>query len=188
MSSIPFDPTLNLGQIIPLQKIKDLQAIAQAQKPLEDCLDRMNGLLFTSYKMKMIYGEMQTLGVETDQLKLFVDEMNAVKSEISKACMKYGRTALSVFKNVQQIKDSQQQKTISFSIESPMDYGKSKIVQFPLAYDALHFDVQYIRNEENKESSYSHASTVSKSTEKKYADFDVQKDEKNYRERFEHGE
>jgi len=166
MSSIPYDPTLNLGQIVGMQKIKDLMEIAKAQQPLEDCLDRMNNLLLTSYKMKMILGEMSSMGVSKPQLEEFIAEIDAVKEEVSASCMEYGRTALSVFKQVQKLKDAQGQKKISFSIESPIDYSLSKIVQFPLAFDALHFDVEYIRNEENEESSYSHAATVAKSTQK----------------------
>jgi len=162
MSSIPYDPTLVLGQIVQLEKIEALMAIAEAQKPLDLAFAKMNNVIKTSYKLKMIHTEMVNLGVEEDKLQGFTDELDTVMKKISKAAIEYGTTAVQVTDNVEKLKNKQAQKTISYEIESPMDYAKSTVTQFPLAFDSLTFDVQYVRNESNDQTDDTHARTIAK--------------------------
>jgi len=162
MSSIPYDPTLQLGQIVDLEKIHDLQAIAALQKPLDLALEKLNNVTKTSYKLKMIYRELDNLDIGTDKLEPMVTEMQKVMNKIASCALAYGQTALTVIKAVEDLKTSQEQKTIGVSVESPLDYSASSVVQFPLAFDSMTFDVQYIRNESNDQSDSSHAKSVSK--------------------------
>eukprot|EP00548_Thalassiothrix_antarctica_P011212 CAMPEP_0194160108 /NCGR_PEP_ID=MMETSP0152-20130528/78206_1 /TAXON_ID=1049557 /ORGANISM="Thalassiothrix antarctica, Strain L6-D1" /LENGTH=530 /DNA_ID=CAMNT_0038869761 /DNA_START=75 /DNA_END=1667 /DNA_ORIENTATION=+ len=161
MSSIPYDPTLQLGQIVDLEKIHDLQAIAALQKPLDLALEKLNNVTKTSYKLKMIYRELDNLDIGTDKLEPMVTEMQKVMNKIASCALAYGQTALTVIKAVEDLKTSQEQKTIGVSVESPLDYSASSVVQFPLAFDSMTFDVQYIRNESNDQSDSSHAKSVS---------------------------
>jgi len=162
MSSIPYDPTLVLGNLIDLKKIENLQKLAELQKPLDLAFAKLNNVTKTSYKLKMVQTEMINLGVGKDKLKGFNAELEDVMRKIADAAISYGVIALDVVKKVQKEKLKQGQKTISLNIESPLDFGKSSVKQFPIAYDSLTFDVSYVRNEENVQSDYSHANTVSK--------------------------
>mmetsp|Transcript_37145 Transcript_37145/g.42384 ORF Transcript_37145/g.42384 Transcript_37145/m.42384 type:complete len:504 (-) Transcript_37145:35-1546(-) len=160
MTSIPYDPTLQLGQVIQLEKIQDLKDIAEAQKPLDLALAKLNNITKTSYKLKMIYSELENLEIEKEKLKPVDDELRKVKDKIATAAIEYGQTALKVLQDVEKLKLSHTQKKISVSVESPLDFSASEVKQFPLAFDSLTFDVQYVRNETNDQSDSSHAKQV----------------------------
>jgi len=54
------------------------------------------------------------------------------------------------------------QGKIGFHIESPLDFQKTKVVQFPLSFDSLKFDVQYFRREENEDKNNAHSQSMSR--------------------------
>mmetsp|Transcript_40581 Transcript_40581/g.46150 ORF Transcript_40581/g.46150 Transcript_40581/m.46150 type:complete len:501 (-) Transcript_40581:38-1540(-) len=160
MSSIPYDPSLTLGQVVDLERLENLKKLAAAQKPLDTAYDKLNNVMMTSYKLEMVETEMINLGVEESKLDNFRAGLLNVRKKISAAAINYGRTALDVSKNVELLKNQMAQTKISSQVESPLDYTNCEVQKFPLAYDSLNFDVQYVRNEENKEGASSHARQV----------------------------
>jgi len=171
MTSIPYDPTLILGQVVELQRLKNLVLLADAQKPLDVAKQTMDNVIMTLYKMKMVHTEMTNLGVGEDKLKSFIKELAKVEDKISASAINYAKIALKVAKNVEALKNQFAQTEIDFSVESPIDFSRSEVTQFPLSFDSLNFDVQYVRNESNDQSSTSHAETVSNMSSNKSSDF-----------------
>jgi len=160
MSSIPYDPTLVLGQIVELERLENLKKLAEAQKPLDTALQMLDNVMMTSYKLQMVGIEMANMGVDKSKLEKFNAELLNVKKKISSSAINYGKVALKVSKDVELLKNQMGQTKVAQVVESPLDYSLSKVTQFPLSYDSLNFDVQYVRNEENTEGEGSHASAV----------------------------
>eukprot|EP00548_Thalassiothrix_antarctica_P014769 CAMPEP_0194174892 /NCGR_PEP_ID=MMETSP0154-20130528/9027_1 /TAXON_ID=1049557 /ORGANISM="Thalassiothrix antarctica, Strain L6-D1" /LENGTH=191 /DNA_ID=CAMNT_0038888499 /DNA_START=131 /DNA_END=703 /DNA_ORIENTATION=+ len=96
----------------------------------------------------------------------FRKEIEEVDNEAVAAALEYGTTAMTVFQDVEDLMNQHAQETISYSIESPLDYGKSEVKQFPLSFDSLEFDVQYVRGEGNEQTSASESGTKNESSKK----------------------
>jgi len=152
-TTIPYDPSLILGQVVEMERIDDLMKIAALQKPLEVVHEKLNNLLETIYRLKSVENEMKSIGVDEKSMNEFKKEIDNLENTLVGAAVEYGTTATSVYQSVEAEVDSQSQKTISYSIESPLDYGKSEVTQFPLSFDSLEFDVQYVRNEKERQTS-----------------------------------
>mmetsp|Transcript_833 Transcript_833/g.1013 ORF Transcript_833/g.1013 Transcript_833/m.1013 type:complete len:499 (+) Transcript_833:111-1607(+) len=165
MTSIPYDPSLTLGSVVEIEKIEHLKKIAEAQKPLDDALERLNNVLNTQYSLKMVYNEMQNMKLPKRKLDEFAKEMEVMEQSVVAAAVNYGEKATTSYQQIEDLLNSQGQKSVSYGIESPINFERSEIKQFPLAFDALEFDVQYVRNEENEQGSSagSHSENISKS-------------------------
>eukprot|EP00548_Thalassiothrix_antarctica_P014279 CAMPEP_0194169958 /NCGR_PEP_ID=MMETSP0154-20130528/4612_1 /TAXON_ID=1049557 /ORGANISM="Thalassiothrix antarctica, Strain L6-D1" /LENGTH=497 /DNA_ID=CAMNT_0038881583 /DNA_START=129 /DNA_END=1622 /DNA_ORIENTATION=- len=161
MSSIPYDPSLILGQIVDVERLENLRLLAEKQKPLDLAFEMMNNVIMTRYKMKMIQTEMENLGVESYKMRSFNRELDKVEDKIAASAIKYAQVALKVAKDVELVRNQMQQTKVEMSCESPIDFTRSDVTQFPLSFDSLKFDVQYVRNEENKQGSKSHAAQIS---------------------------
>eukprot|EP00548_Thalassiothrix_antarctica_P014629 CAMPEP_0194173938 /NCGR_PEP_ID=MMETSP0154-20130528/8200_1 /TAXON_ID=1049557 /ORGANISM="Thalassiothrix antarctica, Strain L6-D1" /LENGTH=506 /DNA_ID=CAMNT_0038887191 /DNA_START=44 /DNA_END=1564 /DNA_ORIENTATION=+ len=161
MSSIPFDPTLNLGQIVSLSKIDDLMEIAEIQKRVDAALDKMNNLIRMSYSLGMVKSEMTNMNAGFDKIMKLNEKILDVKHASVDAAIAYADTVVECEDLIQEANERHSKKNYSWeSPESPMDYGMSKVTSFPLGFESLKFDVQYVRNESNEDSTYSHASAV----------------------------
>ena len=69
-TTIPYDSSLVLGNLIDDTKIEKLKAIANLQKPADDAETKLNSLITIKHKLDMTLQEMLNLGVEdlTDSL------------------------------------------------------------------------------------------------------------------------
>jgi len=159
-TSIPSDPSLQLGQILDLQRVEQIIEIAEAQKPLDVAQERLNNALATNHRLRMIHEEMIAMDVPSEDLDFFRAELVELKNAVATAAIRYGKMAMETYRNVEAIENKYGQKKISFNIESPLDYGLSDVTKFPLGSDGIEFDVQYIRNEEVDQKSDSHSSQV----------------------------
>lgn len=160
-NSIPYDPTLVLGNLIDPVKIDQLKAIAEVQKPTELALARFNGLTAQAYKIDMIYREMENLSVRSDALKKINNKRNELKNETAKAAIALAKSIIETENQTTELILASDQSQISVNIESPLDYDNSKVEKFPLAFDALQFDVQYVRVETSEDSTKASSSNTS---------------------------
>jgi len=161
MASIPYDRTLSLGNLVPLQKIKDLMDIAEIEKPQEFAAQRLRNLTESSHKMKMIALEMENMNISWDDQKQLTGEIEKLKKSMSKAAIELASETIACQNKLFDLIESQRQKRMSAMIESPLDYALSKVKQFPFSSDSMTFDVQYFRNEDSKEGVRAHSATVS---------------------------
>ena len=159
-STIPFDPSLVLGNLINLDKINGLKAIAEEQKPADDAQDALNALILNKRKLDMTYQEMVNMGVSVSDLTSFEQMIEKLKGDIATHAAKYGDEVMKSAGKVESTKDSQDQKQINEAPESPIDWNKSSIKKMPLSSDTMNVDVQYIRNETEVDSNEAHASAV----------------------------
>jgi len=161
MTSIPYDPTLTMGNLVSLQKIKDLMNIAECEKPQVNAESRLRALTLSNYKMKMVALEMENMGIPSVDQAFLNGEIVKLKSSMSKAAIDFAIETIKCQNRLFELLDLQNQKSISVEVESPMDYSLAKVKQFPFSSDSMSFDVQYFRNESGRDTSGAHASTIS---------------------------
>ena len=157
-TTIPYDSSLVLGNLIDDTKIEKLKAIANLQKPADDAETKLNSLITIKHKLDMTLQEMLNLGVE--DLTEYSNELETVKKQVADAATKYGQAQVASAKAVADFEDSQDQDKISEMPESPIDCDKSNLKTIALSSDSISLNVQYLRNEEEEDSNKSHASSV----------------------------
>mmetsp|Transcript_2818 Transcript_2818/g.3327 ORF Transcript_2818/g.3327 Transcript_2818/m.3327 type:complete len:503 (-) Transcript_2818:63-1571(-) len=162
MVSIPFDPTLNLGQIVIQQKMLDLMEMAEISATVDAAMEKMNNLIRISYSLTRIKQEMVNIGLtDDDKLAKLEEKVLQIKNASVDAAIEYADISVEGEELTNAAKVRQGQKAIGKVPESPIDYQQSTVTSFPLASDSLKFDVQYVRNETQEDSSYSHTSSLS---------------------------
>ena len=159
-STIPYDPSLVLGNLIALDKITKLQAIAAAQKPADLAQDSLNSLILNKRKLDMTFQEMVNMGVDVKDLQDFQKTIDSLKTDISKHASAYGKAVMTSTAAVEGQKSSDGTTEINEAPESPIDWNKSDIKKMPLSSDSMNVDVQYLRNEREKDGNDAHASSV----------------------------
>ena len=160
-STIPYDPSLVLGQIIKPEKIKELQQLAEDQKDVDAKRDQFNSLLRQKLSLDMTMRELVGLGASEDDIAELKKSVDTVMTDVSKAA---GTLATAVIKSESKIakdKQKQGQKQIGVELRSPVDFASSQLQSMPLAADSMDMDVQYFRYESNEQESRSGASSIS---------------------------
>mmetsp|Transcript_28507 Transcript_28507/g.43565 ORF Transcript_28507/g.43565 Transcript_28507/m.43565 type:complete len:489 (+) Transcript_28507:134-1600(+) len=162
MTSIPYDPTLVLGNIVDKHRIEALLRQAEIQKPLDLAADKMRNLKRQVYKLKMVYQSMLSLvGPDITKLKSLQQQIQTSKRAFATAAVQYATVSLKVQDELYKYATSQDQNKIGSQVESPLDYTQCFPEAHPISFDTIKFDVQYFQNESNKESTLSIATSVS---------------------------
>lgn len=149
-TSIPFDPSLVLGNIVDAQVLKTVEDISKAQGPVDAAQDKLNALIATKRSLDMTAQEL--LGMSIDSTDL-MKESDKLGKDISSAAKEYAEAKIKGEQAILPLKASL--KVVSSSIESPIDYVRTQIKKMPLSADSLKMDAQYFSFDENKQSSNS---------------------------------
>jgi hypothetical protein len=160
-STIPFDPSLVLGMVVDPKKIKDLENIANLQKPVDVARNRVNALLKQKLSLDMTLRELISLGAQPKQLEDFKANLKTVMDDILKASIDLSGKVIDAESAIANVKSEQDQKQIGSQLQSPIDFSASELKPMPLSSDTMNMDVQYFRYEKNKEDDKSTANAVS---------------------------
>ena len=158
--SIPYDPSLALGMVIQPDKIQQLVEIAEAQQPINLSRDKVNALLRQKLSLDMLIQELSTLKVPEDQVNKVAEEITQLTEAIGDAAIELSENVISAESAIAKLKAEQGQKQISSAVQSPVDFAASKLQSMPISSDSMSLDVQYFRNQENKDSNQQHSSKV----------------------------
>jgi hypothetical protein len=159
ITSIPFDSTLVLGNVIEKEKIDSLQSIAELQKGVDLAQDRYNAFLRTRLSLQMSIEEMGTLGIDVP--KEVLTEKDTIDTKIKQALVDRVTKRIEYQDKYTEMLSKQKQKKIGEEPESPLDFAMSKLQDMMISSDTMNLDVQYFRFEEKKQDSQSHVSKVS---------------------------
>ena len=159
-TSIPYDPSLVIGNIVDKDRIEHLEDIANAQKPIDDAQDKLNSLILQKRSLDMTMQEMINMSVGNNELQPLVTQINKLKTDMVSAAIAYSKAAIEGENKIAELKDKGTETKIHVEDESPMDYTKSTLKPMPLSSDSLKMDAQYFRFESNKQDSESHASAI----------------------------
>jgi hypothetical protein len=159
-TTIPFDPSLVLGNIVDPNKITDLEDIAQLQKPVDDAQLQLNSLILSKRSLDMTLQEMMNMNVDTVDLNKLATEIDTLKKTMAMAAVELASRTIDAQKSITDARNKSSQKQIHSSVESPMDYNKSAIKKMPLSSDSMVMDAQYFRVESNEEGTNAHSSAI----------------------------
>jgi len=149
-TTIPYDPSLALGNIVPEGLLKVLEDISTLQTPIDSALDELNSSILLKRKLQMTMQDLVNLHIPTDDV---ASEMKAVSEQILEAAKNYAKVSVEALPNI--AKKRKEIAQVSESIESPIDYNKSQIKKMPLSADSMTMDAQYFSFDEEGQSSES---------------------------------
>jgi hypothetical protein len=160
-TSIPYDSSLVLGNLISDSKIDALKKIKDDQAPVDAAQNKLNGLIQAKYKMDMTLQEMVNMNVDPDQLSTFRQSIEKLQGDIATAASDYGTKVITMYSATGG--ETGADPKIEEMPESPIDWNKSALKQMALSSDSMNTDVQYVRNESEVDSNDAHASAVAAS-------------------------
>lgn len=154
-STIPFDPSLVLGNIVDAKVLKAVEDISAAQAPMDAAQDKLNALIAMKRSLDMTAQEL--LGMSVDSTEL-MKESDKLGKDISTAAKEYADAKIKGEQAILPLKSGL--KMVASSVESPIDYVRTQIKKMPLSADSLKMDAQYFSFDENKQSSNSTLSSI----------------------------
>jgi hypothetical protein len=155
-STIPYDPSLILGNIVEQEKLDNLIQMSQLQAPADSAQTSLNSLITLKRSIDMTIQEMIDMGVDVTDL---IKESQEINMQVQLAAIDYGKKKLAAELAIQPLRGKI--SMVNDDVESPIDYNRSIIKQMPISSDSLQMNVQYFSYDENAQSSNSHAATIS---------------------------
>lgn len=155
-STIPYDPSLVLGNIVSLDKLENIIQISKLQAPADSAQDELNSLITLKRSVDMTIQEMMGMGIDPGDL---VAESEDIGKSITEAGVAYGKAKIASEKAIQPLKAKM--NAVNEAVESPIDYNKSQLKQLPISSDSMKLNVQYFSFDQNAQSSESHTASVS---------------------------
>jgi len=155
-STIPYDPSLILGNIVQQDKLNNIVKISGLQAPADAAQTNMNSLITLKRSIDMTIQEMIDMGIDVTEL---IAESIEIGTQVQKAAIDYGKAKVASEKAIQPLRALM--SGVSEEVESPIDYNRSLIKEMPISADSLQMNVQYFSYDENAQSSASHATTIS---------------------------
>lgn len=162
-TTIPYDPSLVLGNLIHENDIKQLEAIQAAEEPVNAAQNKLNDSIQAKHKLDMTLQEMVEMNVDVNDLDDFRDSIQKVGESITENASDYAKKVLKAQKDVAKLKGDGGNIKITEMPESPIDWNKSALKQLALSSDTMIVDAQYFRNEDERDGSGAHASAVAAS-------------------------
>lgn len=155
-STIPYDPSLILGNVVNPATILRVVEIAKLQQPIDAAQAKLNSLISLQRSTEMTIQEVIDMGLDSKQLQ---EQIDATGLAIHDAAVEYTTTRVKNEVAIQQIRS--ELSTVDYQVESPLDYNKSQIKTMGLSSDSLQLNVQYFSHITNEQTSDSHASNIS---------------------------
>lgn len=137
-TTIPYDPTLTLGNIVPDAKLQVLKGISELQSPIDAAQQELDSAILLRRSLDMTAQELVNLSIDPKDIQKSIGDVN--KTVIT-AASKYAEVSV---KNLPKIAKARGEiPQVDSTVESPIDYNKSSLKQLPLAADSLTMDAQY---------------------------------------------
>lgn len=154
-STIPYDPSLILGNIVHKEQLDVVEQIGKLQQPADAAERHLNSMEALKRSIDMTVQEMIDMGIQPDDI---IKEGEDINSELQQAAVDYAKAKIAAEKAIQPLRGKLSQ--VSSETESPIDYNRSILKQLPIAADSLQMNCQYFAFDQNAQTSSSHASTV----------------------------
>lgn len=154
-STIPYDPSLILGNIIRPERLENIEKIATLNAPVDAAETDMNSLISMKRSIDMTIQEMLDMKIDVSEL---VVEAKAVGELIKAAALDYGIKKIACEKASQPLRS--RIVAVHGEIESPIDYNASAIKKLDLGSDSMQMNVQYFSFERNQQSANDYASNI----------------------------
>lgn len=153
-STIPYDPSIVLGNIVDPAKLDQLTRIAQRQAPIDAAENNLNSLISLKRSIDTTIKELANMSVDTRKLS---EKSREINKEISEAATAYAEEKLLGKLEIQKM---QSESIISASWESPIDYNRTEIKKMPLSSDSMNMNVQYFSFDRNSQNSNTQSESI----------------------------
>lgn len=154
LSTIPYDPSITLGNIVDPAKIDLLEKISEQEIPISNAEDKMNSLIEFRRSIDNTIQELKSMNIDTDNL---VAKSEDIGKEIVKAAEEYADVKLANKTEIQKLREN---GYVSGSYESPIDYNRTEIKQMPLSVDSMNMNVQYFSRDRNSQGSRTNSEEI----------------------------
>ena len=125
-TSIPFDPSLSLGAVVPPEKLELLEQIAEAQAPAEAAREAFDAAVMSQRSLEMSLAEMANLDVDVTPL---LESMERVRKAVQDTGKRLVEARVDSLDKVSGLRAKLPQ--VSGRLESPIDYEKTQVQDFP---------------------------------------------------------
>ena len=146
MQSIPYDPSLALGDIADENILKSLEATAKVAALMDAAQDELNALILAKRSLNMTLEELTGLAVDTANVKTAIAKLDP---QIAAAAESVADNVIKCQEQIAASKKNRALISVKANVESPLDYDRTDIKRLPLAVDSLKFDAQYFSNNGN---------------------------------------
>ncbi|MDE6597694.1 MAG: hypothetical protein K2K60_03545, partial [Clostridia bacterium] len=153
-STIPYDPSIALGNIVDPVKLDQLNRIAERQAPIDAAENNLNSLISLKHSIDTTIKELANMSIDTHELSKKSEEISA---DITKAAVAYAEEKLKGKIDIQKI---QSEVVVNSSWESPIDYNRTEIKKMPLSADSMNMNVQYFSFDRNSQNSNTQSSSI----------------------------
>ncbi|KAI0128318.1 hypothetical protein BJ170DRAFT_323829 [Xylariales sp. AK1849] len=154
-TSIPYDASLTLMSVVNEAALKNVEAIAAIQAPVDAAHDGLNSFISSKRGLTMTKTELKNLGVGTQALD---DELKKLNVALEKAAADYAIAKMAAEPQIMELRKSIH--SVHKQIESPVDYLRSEIKTMPLAADTMNMDVQYFSFDSNSQNSTAYSAQI----------------------------
>jgi len=149
-SSIPYDhPSLVLGNLVDTSILNRMKKISGLQAKIDAAQEKLNAHIMLKRSLNMTINELTELGADVSEINAKVKEADAA---INKAAMDYLTARISNEDGIQALREEMADQELPDALESPLDFGLSKIIRLPLFADSIKLDTQYFSHGGNDES------------------------------------
>ena len=154
-STIPYEPSLVLGNIVKQEKLDNAEEIAKYQAEADAKEITLNSLISLRTNLDMTVQELTNMGIDTSDI---MSEIKKTNKKISDAATEYGRKKLEIDPAIQRLREKM--SMLSDSIESPLDYTRSEVKSMGVSSDSMQLNVRYFSADSNKQISENQASSI----------------------------
>lgn len=146
MQSIPYDPSLVLGDIADENILKNMETTAKAAAQVDAVQDELNALILAKRSLNMTLEELTGLAVNAENVKAAIGKLDV---QIAAAAESVADSVIKCQEQFVAAKKNRSSISVKAVVESPLDYDRTDIKRLPLAVDSLKFDAQYFSNNGN---------------------------------------
>ncbi|KAL9123824.1 MAG: hypothetical protein Q9217_006785 [Psora testacea] len=155
-STIPYDPSLVLANVVSKEALGAVEEISKAQAPVDAAQEDLNALLAARRSLDMTKTELANLNIDT---KPVADALKKLNASITTSATNYALEKIKAETKLQELR--KKIHGLHSQVETPVDYVKTEIKSLPLAADSMSMDVQYFSLDSYDQNANSYATAVS---------------------------
>lgn len=153
--SIPYNPSLVLGNIVDPGALDTLLQISACQAAIDAAHDKLKSFMSMKRSIDMTIQELTNMDINTTDL---IKKSEEIGKSIVSAAVEYAGVRVEQETKVQELKGKVQ--TVNRALESPVDFDKTGVKEMALAADSLTMDVQYFSFNENEKNTENTIATI----------------------------
>ncbi len=154
-TSIPYDSSLVLGNVIHKDRLEKVLKISEIQAPVVAAENKLNADIQLKRSLDLTRQELINMKIPTDELN---EQITTVGQAIQQSAIKVATERLKAGPLVNDIRATLPQS--AQSVESPIDYTRTQIKSMPLSSDSIEMDAQYFSFEENNQDAQASISRI----------------------------